>query len=383
MKISGRAGLIAPFFAMEVLREANARSASGHKVIHLEAGEPGSGAPPKVIAAAARALESGALGYTESLGMPALRARIAEHYQAFYGVCVAQERVVVTVGSSGGFLLAFLAAFDVGDGLALTDPSYPAYRNIAAALGLKAVIAPASAASHFQPTVELLDQLREPVEGLIVASPSNPTGTMLGDGELAALCQWCERRRVRLISDEIYHGISYGRQPETALAFSESAIVLNGFSKYFAMTGWRLGWVVLPEELVRPVERLAQNLFVSPPAIAQHAALAAFDSRAELDANVVRYARNRALLLDALPAAGFGPIAPAEGAFYLYVDVSPLTDDSERFCHQMLIEAGIAATPGIDFDSEAGRRFVRFSFAGKTADIEAACAALKSWLKKR
>ncbi|MBM3481758.1 MAG: aminotransferase class I/II-fold pyridoxal phosphate-dependent enzyme [Alphaproteobacteria bacterium] len=380
MKVSKRAD-VPPFFAMEVLRMANTKAAGGDTVFRLEAGEPGSGTPRGVLEAAHAALDRAHLGYTESLGLPALRQRIARHYLDYYGVTVAPERIIVTTGSSGGFILAFLAAFDAGDRLALVDPSYPAYRNMCAALGINVVRIPAGITERFQPTVELVDSLDPVPEGMIIASPSNPTGTLIERSRLKAIAEHAEARGIRLVSDEIYHGITYGERAETVLKFSDRAIVTNGFSKYFAMTGWRLGWLVLPTELIRPVERLAQNFFISPPAIAQFAALAAFDCSAELDANVERYARNRALLMKTLPEAGFGEFAPCDGAFYIYADVSRLTNDSEEFCQRMLHEAGVAATPGIDFDRERGRHFVRFSFAGPSEQIEAACDALKRWLR--
>ncbi len=349
--------------------------------MHLEAGEPGSGPPRKVIEAAHAALDSAHLGYTEALGMPTLRQRVAQHYADYYGVEVSPERVILTLGSSGGFILSFLAAFDVGDRIALVDPSYPAYCNMCEALGIEVMRIPAGPEHRYQPTIELLDALPEKPDGLIIASPSNPTGTVIEPQRLAASARYCDAHGIRLVSDEIYHGITFAERAETVLRFSTHAVVTNGFSKYFAMTGWRLGWIVVPDELVKPIERLAQNLFVSPPAIAQHAALAAFDCQIELDANVARYGRNRALLIEALGEAGFGDLAPSDGAFYLYADVSRLTNDSEVFCERMLSETGVAATPGIDFDRERGRRFVRFSFAGSSEQIELACVALKRWLR--
>jgi aspartate/methionine/tyrosine aminotransferase len=380
VKVSRRSD-VAPFFAMEIFKIATEREATGARVFHMEAGEPGSGAPQRVIERAAQVLAEGTIGYTESHGVMPLRKRIAAYYQDAYGVALPVERIFVTIGVSGGLLLAFLAAFDHGDRVALANPSYPAYRNTLSALGLQPVTLATGPETRFQPTVAMLENLDEPVQGLIVASPSNPTGTMLSSSELEAIAAYCERQGIRVISDEIYHGITYADPAATIATFSKSAIVANGFSKYFAMTGWRLGWMVFPEDLLRPVELLAQNLFVSPPALSQQAAIAAFDCREELDANVARYARNRAIVQKALPAAGFGDLAPCDGAFYAYADVSRLTNDSEAFCRQMLAECGVAATPGIDFDTERGRRFVRFSFAGDTAEISGACEAMKDWLR--
>jgi len=378
---SAKRGNIPPFIVMEVMRAAAERQKAGGAVYHMEVGQPGTGAPAGVIRAARRALESNRIGYTVALGIPELRAAIAAHYRDYYGVSVPETRIVVTTGSSGGFLLSFLAAFDVGDRVALAAPGYPCYRNILSALGVVPVSLPATAEDRFQPTPALLDRaLRDgPLAGLIVASPSNPTGTMLAAEELRALADYCRDRGIRLISDEIYHGITYGRNADTALEFTDNAVIINSFSKYFSMTGWRLGWMVVPEDLLRPVESLAQNLFISPPTLSQIAAVAAFDCRDELEANVARYAANRAMLLEELPKAGFDALAPADGAFYIYADVGNLTNDSEAFCSRILRETGVAVTPGVDFDPDRGSHFLRFSFAGDTAEIAAGAAALKSW----
>ena len=319
------------------------------------------------------------MGYTESLGRPSLRRRIARHYADWYGLDLAPERVAVTVGASGAFPLAFLAAFDPGDRIALAAPFYPPYVNILTALGMQPVILPASPETRFQPSVEMLERLDPPPDGLIVASPCNPAGTMLHADELAAIARWCHAAGVRLISDEIYHGLNYAAPVATAAALSPSAVVVNSFSKYFSMTGWRIGWLVLPEDLLRPVECLAQNLFISAPHIAQVAAEAAFECGEELQANVARYRRSRDLLLRALPGAGFPRISPAEGAFYLYADISARSNDSQDFCRRMLAEAGIAASPGVDFDRERGHFFVRFSYCGPEADMAEAARRLRTW----
>ncbi len=379
LKIAKRGG-IPPFIVMDVLRAANARAARGEEVLHLEVGQPATPAPAGVRAAAKAALDDARLGYTDAFGLPALRARIARHCHDAYGVAVDPARIVVTTGSSGAFLLSFLAAFDPGDRVALAAPGYPAYRNILAALGVEPVLLACDAAHRFQPTPELLERVEGRLDGLIVASPSNPTGTMLRRAELAALADYCAARALRLISDEIYHGITYGEPAVSALELSAEAIVINSFSKYYSMTGWRLGWMVLPEALLRPIECLAQNLFISPPTLSQIAAETAFDCQLELDGHVARYARNRALLLEALPKAGFDRLAPADGAFYLYADIARLTNDSEDFCRRMLAETGVAATPGVDFDPERGSRFLRFSFAGSETDMAAAAARLQRWL---
>jgi aspartate/methionine/tyrosine aminotransferase len=382
---SSRRSRIQPFIVMDVLRAANARDAAARtpeeRCIHLEVGQPATSAPRAVIEAARRALTDDRLGYTESLGIPELRARIARHYGEAYGIDVPAGRVVVTAGSSGAFLLAFLAAFDAGERVALADPGYPAYRNMLRALDLEPVGVSADPAAKFQPTAAALEALAgsPPLDGLIIASPANPTGSMLSAAELAAVAAWCRSRGVRLVSDEIYHGIVYGEPAATALQFGDDAIVVNSFSKYYSMTGWRLGWMVLPPDLVRAVEVLAQNLFISPPTLPQLAALAAFDATEELDANVARYRRNRDILLARLPQAGFERFAAPDGAFYLYADVAHLTNDSEVFCERMLAEAGVAATPGTDFDPSRGRAYVRFSFAGSEAEMEEAARRLIAW----
>ncbi len=379
LKVAARAS-IPPFIAMEVLRAANVRAAKGEGVFHLELGQPDTRAPLPVIEAAKRALDSDRLGYTEALGITPLRAALAGHYRRSYALDIDPARIVVTTGSSGAFILAFLAAFEPGDRVALAAPGYPAYRNILLALGLMPVNLPVGPETRFQPTWDLLDALEEPVEGLIVASPANPTGSMLSPTELSALAHYCRDRGVRLVSDEIYHGIVYDGAAASAAGISESAIVINSFSKYFSMTGWRLGWMVLPTDLLRAVERLAQNLFISAPTLPQLAALAVFDCKAELDANVARYRRNRDLLLSELPKAGLLRFAPPNGAFYLYADVENLTNDSEAFCRRMLAETGVALTPGIDFDSGRGHRSLRISFAGSTEDMAEAARRLVRWL---
>ncbi|MEA1674450.1 pyridoxal phosphate-dependent aminotransferase [Nitrospirillum sp. BR 11163] len=371
---------------MEVLRAANARQAAGGDVLHLEIGQPSTPAPKGVIAAAAHALAADRLAYTDALGLPALREGIARWYQDRHGVVIPPQRVVVTTGSSGAFLLAFLAAFDPGDRVALAAPGYPAYRNILKTAGLVPVELPAGPETRFQPTPALLDGLLaqggEPIRGLIVASPSNPTGTMLDPAAMAALGDWCRRHGVWLISDEIYHGIEYGTVPAaTALAMDGGggAITVNSFSKYFSMTGWRLGWAVVPERLVRSVECLAQNLYISPPTLSQHAAVAAFECVDELEGHVARYRRNRDILLDLLPAAGFGRLAPADGAFFIYADISDRADDSQAFCTRLLNETGVALTPGVDFDPVRGHHTVRISFAGAEAEMVEAARRLKAW----
>lgn len=380
-----RRGLVPPFIVMDVLRAANERGAQGGDVLHLEVGQPGTGAPEPVLEAARRALATSQLGYTDALGLPSLRRRVARHYGESYGLDIDWRRVVVTTGSSGAFILAFLAAFEPGDGVAVACPGYPAYRNILAALGVKGMPIAVGPATNYQPTPELLttaereNENRAGLEGLIIASPANPTGTMLSRESLQALVDHCRKRSLWLVSDEIYHGITYREAATTALELTGEAIVINSFSKYYSMTGWRLGWMVVPDCLLRSVECLAQNLFISPPTLSQHAAEAVFDCKDILDANVARYAENRRLLLEQLPQAGFVELAAADGAFYIYADVSSMTDDSEVFCRRMLEETGVASTPGLDFDPVRGCRFVRFSFGGSREDISEAARRLIAW----
>ena len=374
LKVAQR-GRISPFIVMDVVRAANAQAAAGSEVLHLEVGQPATKAPQPVLDAAKRALDDSLIGYSDAFGLPDLRQALAGHYAALYGVELDPARIAATPGSSGGFLLAFLAAFEPGDRVALAAPGYPAYRNILQALDVEPVLLETDLEHRYQPTPDLLQGAGR-LDGLIVASPSNPTGTVLDRAALRALVDYCAAEGIRLVSDEIYHGITYEERATSALELTDTAIVINSFSKYFCMTGWRLGWMVLPEDLVRPVECLAQNFFVAAPTLSQHAAVAAFDCRPELDARVAAYARNRGLLLERLPHAGFERLAPADGAFYLYADASRLTNDSPALCARILKETGVALTPGVDFDPARGHRFVRFSFAGSEGDMRAACDRL-------
>lgn len=376
-----RRGAVDPFIVMDVMRAANERAASGGDVIHLEVGQPSGQAPAGVLAAARTAIDSDPLGYTEAFGLPRLRSRIADHYRQSHGTVVAPERIAVTTGSSAGFLLAFLAAFEAGDRVAVAAPGYPAYRNILSALGVECVLVPVGPDSRWQLTAQVLDRVEGRLDGVVVASPSNPAGTMLAAHELAGLATWCAARGVRLVSDEIYHGISFAGPAASAIGLGDQVCVVNSFSKYYAMTGWRLGWMVVPADLVRSVECLQQNLFISAPTLSQVAAIAAFDCGDELDARVAVYARNRDILLNELPAAGFDRLAPSDGAFYIYADIAHLTDDSVGFCRRLLAETGVAATPGVDFDPLAGARAMRFSFAGSPQDMAEAARRLKLWRK--
>jgi aspartate/methionine/tyrosine aminotransferase len=382
IKVSRR-GNISPFIVMDVMRDANKREADGENILHLEVGQPCTSAPIQVLNVAREKLKKDVIGYTDALGLPALKRRIVKHYDEFYGEKILPSQVVVTTGSSGGFILAFLSAFDPGDRVALACPGYPAYRNILKSVNVEAINLQTGFETNFQPNPELLDRtaVSGPLDGLIVASPSNPTGTMIQADEFKALVDYCEKKSIRLISDEIYHGITYGNTAETALKFSKNSIVINSFSKYFSMTGWRLGWMIVPNDLQRSIECLAQNLFISPPTLSQFAAIKAFDCQKELKGHVERYAENRELLLAQLPKAGFETLAPVEGAFYVYAYIGNLTNDSQEFCQRMLAETAVAATPGTDFDPERGSRYMRFSFAGDTQSISQAMERLIHWKK--
>ncbi len=373
---------------MEVLAEANALAAAGRSILNMCVGEPVTGASEVVRRRAVEVLTSGDIGYTEALGVPGLRREIAGHYQRWYGLEVDPGRIAVTTGSSGGFLLAFLAAFDVGDRVALARPGYPAYKNILLALGCDVVELDAGPETRYQPTVTQLEaeHARGGLAGVVVASPANPTGTMILPAELAAVATWCAAHDVRLISDEIYHGITYGGAAEAGgqlptAARHADAVVVNSFSKYWAMTGWRLGWLVLPTELVAPVAALAGNVALSPPGLAQHAGIAAFtpEGYAAADENVVRYGRSREHLLGRLDALGWHRVAPADGAFYLYADISADGLDSVTWCSRLLHEGGVALTPGTDFDSVAGAHWVRLSFATSPQIVAEAAERIIAW----
>ncbi|MFE5307414.1 aminotransferase class I/II-fold pyridoxal phosphate-dependent enzyme [Isoptericola sp. NPDC056573] len=389
MKVSRRSH-VPPFAVMQVLATANERRAAGHDVLNLCAGEPSTGASDVVREKAAELLRTADLGYTESMGVPALRREIAGHYRRWYDVDVDPARIAVTTGSSGGFLLAFLAAFDVGDRVALARPGYPAYKNILAALGCEVVELDCGPDTRYQPTVsQLMEAYYEGgLDGLVVASPANPTGTMLPPAELAALARWCDEHDVRLISDEIYHGIAYSsdvQQATAAMYTGSGAVVVNSFSKYWAMTGWRLGWLVLPDELVGPVDALAGNVALSPPALAQHAGVAAFSPAGYAAAaeNVARYAASREALLDRVDELGWRPVAPADGAFYLYGNVAGFRDavggDSVTYCRRLLAEADVAITPGADFDVVGGGDWVRLSFAAAPDVVSRAVDRIVAW----
>ena len=365
---------------MRVIDAVVARRAEGLPTYDLSAGQPSTPAPAPVRAAARSAIDADRIGYTNALGIPQLRAAIAGHYARSYGLDVDPASVAVTTGSSGAFLYAFLASFEPGDTVVLARPGYPAYRNMLTALGCHVVELPCGPETRFQPTVAQLDALDAPPAGIVVASPANPTGTMFLAEELAAVVAWCEAHGTRLVSDEIYHGITYSQQPASAWQFSRAPVVVNSFSKYFSMTGWRIGWILLPDELQDPVDRLAGNFTICPPALSQLAAVAAFEAYEELDANVQRYGRNREMLLRRLPEIGLDRLAPADGAFYIYADVAKWTHDSMAWAARLLAETGVAVAPGLDFDPVDGGKFIRMCFAGDGTEIGAAVDLLGDWL---
>ena len=373
------------FLAMSVMNATKALEAEGADVIHLEVGQPSSPPPPAVNKALNAALaDVSTHGYSVAFGEWPLRQRIATHYADFYDVQLDAERIAVTPGSSLGFVLAFLAAFDRGDRIALATPGYPAYRNLLLALGLEPVLMPARSSEGWVPSLEALAASGDPLpDGMLLASPANPTGVVMSDEDVRHVCAWCHRNGVRLIMDEIYHGLTFGGRPTTALVHSDSVIVVNSFSKFFSMTGWRVGWAIFPPDLVDTVERLAQNMYIGPPRPMQAGAIAAFDDYALLDVEVARYRENRDLLIRSLPQDFLGDMAPCEGAFYIYADISALgmkTPDSIRMAEAMLTEAHVACTPGVDFDQEQGHRHLRLSFAGSTADMKEASRRINDWL---
>jgi aspartate/methionine/tyrosine aminotransferase len=374
---------VSPFIVMDVMSAAAEIERAGGVVTHMEVGQPGHPAPTAARKAAIDALASGRVPYTEALGIRPLRERIARQYRDWYDVEVNPERVIVTTGSSGGFTLAFLAMFEAGQRVAISRPGYPAYRNILKALGLLPVEITTGAATRFALAADAIASAHAatPLAGVLAMSPANPTGVVMTPEALRDLALWCRDNGLWFISDEIYHGLTYGAaKAETALKFSDDAVIINSFSKYFCMTGWRVGWMVVPERLIRPIERLQQNFSISVPYLSQIAALAAFDGRDEMEAVRAQYARNRDILIEGLPKIGLGRFMPIDGAFYVYIDVSALTNDSMDFCSRAIREAGVAITPGLDFDPEEGKRFVRLSFAGTEQDMRDAVAKLGGWL---
>ena len=386
LQVAQRAN-VPPFHVMDLLAAATKRQREHGDLVNFVAGQPSTGAPEPVRAEAVRLLGGpDPLGYTVAVGVPELRERIAAHHRRQHGIEVDTDDVVVTTGSSGGFLLAFLAAFEAGDRVAMARPGYPCYRNVLTALGCEVVEVDTGPENRFQPTVDQLDAVPD-LKGVVLASPANPTGTMLLPEELSAIAAWADARGVQLISDEIYHGIEYASPAMSRSAWetSREAVVFSSFSKYFSMTGWRIGWMLVPERLRRAVDVLTGNFTICPPALAQWAAVAAFEdaSYAELDGHVARYADNRAALLQGLASLGIDRLAPADGAFYAYADIGHLTGDSMAFAHDLLATTGVATAPGVDFDTREGHRFLRFSFAGPRAEIDEGLARLATYLGRQ
>jgi aspartate/methionine/tyrosine aminotransferase len=384
MQVAQRSN-VPPFHVMDLLAAAQRRQLSHGDLVNFVAGQPSTGAPKAVREEAKRLLDEELLGYTVATGVPGLREAVAAHHRRTSGIDVTLDDVVVTTGSSGGFLLAFLAAFEVGDRVVMARPGYPCYRNVLAALGCEVVEIDCGPETRFQPTVAQLEAVEGPIAGLVIASPANPTGTMLLPDDLDAIARWCQDSGVRLVSDEIYHNITYGDaglHHRSAWHTSRTGVVFGSFSKYFSMTGWRLGWMLVPEDLRRPVDVLTGNFTICPPALSQYAAIAAFtpESYAELDGHVARYAANRDILLEGLPRLGIDRLAPADGAFYVYADIGHLTDDSHAWCLRLLDETGVATAPGIDFDTRRGDQFVRLSFAGSSDEITEGLDRLGRWL---
>jgi aspartate/methionine/tyrosine aminotransferase len=374
---------VPPFMVMDVMAAAARIEAAGGHVIHMEVGQPAASAPKTAILAAHEALNSGRIDYTSALGTPSLRERIARHYRESYGIAVDSGRIVITTGSSGAFILAFLAMFEPGDRVAVTIPGYPPYRHILTALGCEPVLIETSSETRHALTGEALlaAHRKTPLKGVLVGSPANPTGTMMSREALSGLISAAESAGIRFISDEIYHGLDYAFAAVTAAELSANALVINSFSKYFCMTGWRVGWMVVPEPLVRPIERLQQNLAISVPTLSQIAAEAAFEGSAEMEEIKRGYLENRRILIEGLPRAGLAKFLPADGAFYLYADVSDFTADSFEFAGRMLEKAHVAATPGVDFDPVHGRQFIRFSYARSAQEMREAVERIARWLK--
>lgn len=372
---------VSPFIVMDIMREANELEAKGKNIIHMEVGQPSTSAPRRALRTAREVLLKERLGYTEALGDIDLRRKISQFYSARYDLEIDVNRIIVTTGASGGLQLAFLSLFDAGERVALTEPCYPGYRNMLSSMNIGIEKLSIGPECDFRLNVEILEKMSKRIDGLIMSSPGNPTGSMTSAKQFELIVSWCQENQVKLISDEIYHGIEYEEPAITAVNFDSDSIVINSFSKYFSMTGWRLGWMVVPESMIRTIERLAQNLFISPPTISQLAAISSLDCLEELNQTVARYKKNRELMMSRLPQCGLDKFAPIDGAFYAYADISALADNSEVFAREMLREIGVAITPGIDFDRANGMKYVRFCFSGLTEEINEAMDRLSNWVK--
>lgn len=381
MKTSNRSD-VAMFRALDILSQVNKREAQGIDIVRMGAGQPNVGAPKEALEYAISKIHSDPRqGYTEAIGMPSLRDRIAKYYKSYYNVNISADNILIGAGSSGAFIISLLAAFDAGDKIAVFTPTYPAYRNMLKALNIEIIEIEAKAEDNYQPTLELLENCGQEFDGMIINSPSNPSGTIIDEEELKNICNWCDRKNIRLISDEAYHGITYEEKAQTACKYSKNAIVLNTFSKYFAMTGWRLGWSVLPDNMKDNAKKLSESLFVSAPTISQHLAYKIFDHLDILDQYVESYKKNREILMNELPKAGITDITNAAGAFYVYANVHNFSNDSEALCSQILNEAKVSTTPGIDFDLTRGHNNIRICYADSQENIIEACKRLREWRK--
>lgn len=373
-------GNIHTFRVLDLLQQVNQRKAEGEDVINMAPGQPSDGAPAEALEYGAKVMKDGFMGYTEAIGTPFLRERISRWYKDYYELDIPMERIVITIGASGAFLFTFLSMFDPGDKIAMAAPGYPAYRNIMKACGIVPIEIETTQQTNYQPTIAHLEELDEIPDGLLIASPSNPTGTIIQPEELESICAWCRKHGVRLIADELYHGVTFGEKADTVARYCKDVVVVNSFSKYFAMTGWRLGWMVLPQNATARVKSLAESLFVAPPTLAQHIAYKCFDHTDILDSYVARYAANLNILKEELPKAGITDLSDTRGAFYLYANISNITDNSELWAKGLLDGAGVAVTPGTDFDLSRGYQTIRLSFAGSTEEIQEACDRIKKFM---
>ncbi len=373
-------GDIHTFRVLDLLQKVNQKKEEGQDIINMAPGQPADGAPVPALEYGVDVMKDGFMGYTEAVGTPFLRDRISKWYEDYYGLDIPSSRIVITIGASGAFLFTFMSMFDPGDKIAMAAPGYPAYRNIMKACGLIPVEIETTPQTNYQPTISHLEELEEIPDGLLIASPSNPTGTIIQPEELESICAWCQKHGVRLIADELYHGVTFGEKAETVAKYCKDVVVINSFSKYFAMTGWRLGWMVLPENVTDRVKSLAESLFVAPPTLAQHVAFKCFDHTDILDTYVAKYEENLTVLKEELPRAGITNLSDTRGAFYLYADISNITNDSEGWAKKLLEEQGVAVTPGTDFDLTRGHQTIRLSFAGSTQEIREACKRIQLFM---
>ena len=374
---------IAPFLAIDMLTKSNTLKSKGRDIIHMDVGEPGFNTPKHVLEYAKTIIDKKKIGYTESIGIPELREKISNHYKLWYNEEVKSNSIAVTAGASGAFVLTLLALFDPGDRIAIMTPYYPAYVNALKALNLDIVFLRGKNKSGYQPTLEMLESIKGTIKGIVVASPANPTGSILKNKQLIDLAKWCKQNNIKIISDEIYHGIEYGKLSETLLHYNSDAIIINSFSKYFSMTGWRLGWLIAPKNIINTIEKLSMSLFLCAPTFSQLIAVKALEDYEILNNNVLIYKKNRDLLINFFEDMGFNKYAPADGAFYLYLDVSKITDNSTNFAIRLLKEAGVSSTPGADFDHNLGNKFIRFSYGGTHKEIVEGTKRIYNWLKNK